>query len=167
VCATHQQLPQLIAEKAFREDLYYRINGLCVTLPPLRQRSNILDLARHLLRQQGGHALSPEAERVLLTHPWPGNLRQLGHVVSCAMALVGDAPAIEPGHFPEDFLEAAGGTVAPPVPGHAPPAQLVTLDQAESVLIERTLHAYHGNVSATTHTLGVSRSTLYNKLKRS
>jgi transcriptional regulator of acetoin/glycerol metabolism len=167
VCATHQQLPQLITGKAFREDLYYRINGLCVTLPPLRQRSNILDLARHLLRQQGPHELSPGAERLLLNHPWPGNLRQLGHVVSCAVALAGDAPVIEPEHFPEDFLAATGGSAAQAASAYALSTGLVTLDEAESVLIERTLRACHGNVSAAARTLGVSRSTLYNKLKRS
>jgi transcriptional regulator of acetoin/glycerol metabolism len=167
VCATHQQLLRLIAEKAFREDLYYRINGLCVTLPPLRQRSNILDLVHHLLRQQGSHVLSPEAERLLLSHAWPGNLRQLSHVVRCAMALAGDARVIEPEHFPEDFLAAAGGSAAQLASGDALPTAPVTLDQAESLLIESTLRACRGNVSAAARTLGVSRSTLYNKLKRS
>jgi transcriptional regulator with PAS, ATPase and Fis domain len=166
VCATHQDLPQLIAEKAFRQDLYYRINGLCVTLPPLRLRVNVLDLARHLLREQSACDLSKAAEQVLLSHPWPGNLRQLSHVIACATALVGDGRTIEPKHFPEDFLASATGAVHA-TPSRSSATSLVTLDQAEAELIERALRACQGNVSAAARALGVSRSTLYNKLKRS
>jgi sigma-54 dependent transcriptional regulator, acetoin dehydrogenase operon transcriptional activator AcoR len=171
VCATHQDLPLLIAEKTFREDLYYRINGLCVTLPPLRRRTNILQLARHQLEQHASDGpvceLSERSAELLLSHLWPGNLRQLSHVIASAVALVGADHLIEPEHFPEDFIAQTPGnasSAAPPVPNAT--SQLVTLDQAEAELIERTLRACHGNVSATARALRVSRSTLYNKLKR-
>ena len=163
-------MPQLIAEKTFREDLYYRINGLCVTLPPLRLRTNILQLARHLLEQQaaGGMAceLDERAAQLLLSHPWPGNLRQLTHVVASAVALVGAGRTIEPAHFPDDFIRQAQGQSSRAATAPNPAPELVTLGQAEAELIERTLRACHGNVSAAARALKVSRSTLYNKLKR-
>jgi transcriptional regulator with PAS, ATPase and Fis domain len=168
VCATHQDLPQLIAAKAFREDLYYRTNGLCVTLPPLRKRTNILELAHHVLAEQApGHDFSEQAVELLLSHPWPGNLRQLSHVVASAAALVGEGHRIEPVHFPEDFLRQAQ-VDAPPGAARADEGsrELVSLDQAEADLIERTIRACNGNVSAAARALRVSRSTLYNKLKR-
>ena len=164
VCATHQDLPQLIAAKTFREDLYYRINGLTVTLPPLRRRSNILDLARHLLHQEATCELSARSVELLLAHPWPGNLRQLSHVITSASALVGTGCLIEPEHFPEDFVAQASADV--PSAAAERTSALVTLDEAESALIERTIRACQGNVSAAARALRVSRSTLYNKLKR-
>jgi sigma-54 dependent transcriptional regulator, acetoin dehydrogenase operon transcriptional activator AcoR len=86
VCATNQDLLELIAKKTFREDLYYRINRLCVALPPLRGRSNILQLANHLLRQQAACEWSQACAQLLLSHPWPGNLRQLSNVVTSAVS---------------------------------------------------------------------------------
>jgi transcriptional regulator of acetoin/glycerol metabolism len=170
ICATHRDLPRLIAEKAFREDLYYRINGLYVTLPPLRKRNNLVELARHLLAQQvmtgPSHKLSQDSVQLLLSHPWPGNLRQLSHVVASAAALIDQGGPIEPEHFPEDFLAQASAVVAStPRVGSAVSA-LVSLDEAEAELIERTIRACQGNVSAAARALKVSRSTLYNKLKR-
>jgi transcriptional regulator of acetoin/glycerol metabolism len=165
ICATHQDLPLLIADRLFREDLYYRINGLRITLPPLRERNNILEVVRYLLEQQGfrGDDLSEGALQLLLGHPWPGNLRQLGHVIASTVALVGDGHRIESEHFPEDFLgQGAVGSSAENRTG----SPFVSLDQAETELIERTLRACNGNVSATARRLGVSRSTLYNKMKR-
>jgi transcriptional regulator of acetoin/glycerol metabolism len=169
ICATHQDLPWLIAEKAFREDLYYRVNGFCVTLPPLRQRGNILELARHLLEQEshGVHQFSERAAQLLLTHPWPGNLRQLSHVITTTVALAGSSGVIEPAHFPEDFVNQAAREAEPPASARECTQRLPSLDQAEAELIERTIRACRGNVSAAARTLGVSRSTLYNRFKRS
>lgn len=166
VCATHQDLPGLIGEKIFREDLFYRVNGLCVILPPLRLRSNILDLAQHFLRRHSAGVFSPQATQLILSHPWQGNLRQLGNVITCAVALAGDGHVIGLEHFPEDFLaRAASPAVCDPVPRN-PAAVPLTLGQAESDLIAQTLLACGGNVSAAARALGVSRSTLYNKRKR-
>ena len=169
ICATHQDLPHLIRNRSFREDLYYRINGLRITLPPLRMRTNILDLVRYLLEQKGlnGNAFSERALQLLLAHPWPGNLRQLNHVIESTVALVGEGDVIEPDHFPEDFI----AQIQSDIPGGSKSDRagglLISLDQAENELIERTLRACNGNVSATARRLGVSRSTLYNKMKRS
>jgi transcriptional regulator of acetoin/glycerol metabolism len=170
ICATHQDLPQLIAEKTFREDLYYRINGLCVTLPPLRSRTNILEVARHLLEQHArtetACELGERSAQLLLSHPWPGNLRQLSHVIASAVALAGAGCLIEPEHFPDDFIGQARSQSSRVATTRDTTSDLVTLDQAEADLIERTIRACHGNVSAAARALKVSRSTLYNKLKR-
>ena len=167
VCATHQDLPRLIAERTFREDLYYRINGLCVTLPPLRNRTNVADMVHYLIDQQGasGYVFSEPALQVLLSHHWPGNLRQLSHVVASAAALVGDQHLIEPVHFPDDFIAQARNGEPGKEPSACVSPPLVSLDRAEAELIERTLRACQGNVSAAARMLGVSRSTLYNKMK--
>jgi sigma-54 dependent transcriptional regulator, acetoin dehydrogenase operon transcriptional activator AcoR len=167
VCATHQELRRLIINKTFREDLYYRINGLCVTLPPLRERSNILELAKHLIEcQQAACELSKSCMQLLCSHPWPGNLRQLSNVVLSAIALAGERSVIEPDHLPQDFMAQETGfdSYAPKSFGGA--SQLPTLDEAENELIERTIRACHGNRSAAARALRISRGTLYNKLKR-
>jgi transcriptional regulator with PAS, ATPase and Fis domain len=148
----------------FREDLYYRINGLSVTLPPLRRRSNILDLAKHLVQQQAASEFSKDCVQLLLSHPWPGNLRQLSNVITSAIALAGDACVIELDHLPEDFVTQARNSDAPTLPSDS--AQLLTLDEAQDELIERTIRACHGNRSAAARALRISRSTLYSKLKR-
>jgi sigma-54 dependent transcriptional regulator, acetoin dehydrogenase operon transcriptional activator AcoR len=166
VCATHQELPRLITERTFREDLYYRINGLRVTLPPLRIRSNILDLAHHLIGQQAACELSESCAELLLSHAWPGNLRQLSNVIISAIALADEGCLIEPKHLPEDFLAQANSAgPRPPGPSSGSP-RLPTLDEVEDELIERTIRACHGNRSAAARTLRISRGTLYNKLKR-
>jgi len=167
VCATHQELPRLIINKTFREDLYYRINGLCVTLPPLRERSNILELAKHLIeQQQAACELSKSCVQLLRSYPWPGNLRQLSNVVLSAIALAGERCVIEPDHLPQDFVAQDTGFDSQTAKSSGGASQLLTLDEAENELIERTIRACHGNRSAAARTLRISRGTLYNKLKR-
>jgi transcriptional regulator of acetoin/glycerol metabolism len=167
VCATHQDLPSLISKRSFREDLYYRINGLCVTLPPLRQRSNILDLAKHLVQQHATCQFSEDCTRLLLSHPWPGNLRQLCNVITSAIALVGEECVIEPHHLPEDFVTQSRSSDTHAAPSSGWGSQPLTLDEAQNVLIERTIRACAGNRSAAARMLGISRSTLYNTRRRS
>ena len=96
LCASNRGLPDLIARGLFRQDLYYRINGLCVTLPPLRERSNVLDIAAFFLARRGrpGHAvsLSEAARKLVLRHSWPGNLRELDHAMTVATAFLDRGP---------------------------------------------------------------------------
>jgi transcriptional regulator of acetoin/glycerol metabolism len=115
VSATHRPLPDLVERGLFREDLYYRLAGLSVGLPPLRDRTNIAELARFYLRQDEGalaRNFSERARRLLLRHPWPGNIRQMDHVVRCALAVAPAERPIEPEDFPEEFLAQAAS--APP-----------------------------------------------------
>jgi transcriptional regulator of acetoin/glycerol metabolism len=89
VSASHEHLPARVREGRFREDLYYRLAGIEVQLPALRDRSDRREVIRDVLALEGGSeaTLSPEAERLLMEHPWPGNIRQLGHVLRTASAL--------------------------------------------------------------------------------
>ena len=94
ISASHQNLPALVREGRFREDLYYRLAGIELLLPPLRERSDRRELMRKMLLAEGGPdaSLLPEAERALLAHAWPGNIRQLRHVLRTATALADGQP---------------------------------------------------------------------------
>ena len=156
----------LVARRLFREDLYYRINGLRVTLPPLRERTNILQLAEYFLsypdRFERGLVLSEAAKEIVLHHPWPGNLRELHHVMMLAAAFSPrHGGIVEKEHLPEDFAT-PNGLVDPP--SSSPPS--VSLDQAATDLIESTVLAHGGNVAAAARALKVSRSTIYSHWRR-
>ena len=101
ISASHSHLPSLVQEGRFREDLYYRLAGIELQLPTLRERSDKRELIRAVLAAEGGPevSLSAEAERLLMEHPWPGNIRQLGHVLRSAVALA-DGHAITREHLP-------------------------------------------------------------------
>ena len=168
ISATNRPLSDLIARGLFREDLYYRLAGLTVSLPPLRDRTNILELAEFYLRQDEGalaRAFSERARRLLLRHPWPGNLRQMNHVVRCALAVAPAERPIEPVDFPEEFL-AQSASVPRLVVGAKGADRPMSLEQATAAFIDRTIDQCGGNLSAAARTLGVSRSTLYNRRKR-
>ena len=167
ICATHCDLPELIAQKLFREDLYYRVNGLCVTLPPLRERANILDLAQYHLQRRGGNGaafeLSEQSRDLLLRHPWPGNLRQLDHVIASAIAVI-DQGGSSSWRLPAEFVaQSLPSSRLHPVRNHPVGPQPTSLDEAQTEIIEKTIQACGGNVSAAARALKVSRSTLYNK----
>jgi transcriptional regulator of acetoin/glycerol metabolism len=112
ISASHQHLPTLVREGRFREDLYYRLAGIELLLPPLRERSDRRELIHSVLATEGGAeaSLSADAERLLLDHRWPGNLRQLRHVMRTATALADGRP-ITREHLPS-LVES--GPVAPP-----------------------------------------------------
>ena len=167
ISATHHNLIELIAKGLFREDLYYRINGLGTTLPPLRERSNILELAQFHLEKEGGiegrFELSEASRDLLVRHPWPGNLRQLGHVIASATAIADRGCLIEPEHFPEEFV---AQNVLRSRSHVSATAQSSLFHEAEMDIIEKTIKECGGNISATARLLKISRSTIYNKWKR-
>lgn len=154
VSATNHSLQDQVRAGLFRQDLYYRIAGLSLTLPPLRERSDRRALIEQLCQQyrepgQPG-VLSHKVLALLLDHPWPGNLRQLASVLQVALALAGRAQ-VAPEHLPDSFfvdLPGACSTVT------APTDDLATL-----------LKAANGNVSQLARQLGVSRTTLYKRLQ--
>ncbi|CAN5921484.1 sigma-54-dependent transcriptional regulator EatR [soil metagenome] len=115
ISASHRQLPALVREGRFREDLYYRLAGIEVQLPALRERSDKRELIRGVLLSEGGAdaSLSADAERLLMEHPWPGNIRQLGHVLRTAAALA-DGQPITREHLPSMtvVLQGNGGRPA-------------------------------------------------------
>nr|WP_198980189.1 sigma-54-dependent Fis family transcriptional regulator [Herbaspirillum sp. ASV7] len=168
VCATNQPLREMAARHAFREDLYYRINGLQVRLPALRERSDLAQLAYKILEQEGGAdapRFDAEVEALLLASRWPGNLRQLANLIRTALAMADGEEAIGLHHLPDDFLEEAGA----PAPLHDVTRELrpasLSIEDNEWATIERALRSHGGNVSAAAKALGVSRNTIYRRLK--
>ncbi|GAP37715.1 sigma-54-dependent Fis family transcriptional regulator [Piscinibacter sakaiensis] len=166
--ASHRALPQLVAEGRFREDLYYRLAGIELILPPLRERSDRAQLIRDLLAHEGApqSAISPAAWDLLMQHPWPGNVRQLRHVLRSGVALA-DGQTLTPEHLP--LLRAlrphlAQAAEAEEAAGDAPalaPAQA----QERQALLDQ-LEALRWNVSQVAKELGVSRNTLYRRMHR-
>jgi len=172
VCATNQPLREMAARHAFREDLYYRINGLQVMLPALRERSDLAGLIDRILEQEGGIAaphFDAQALALLQASRWPGNLRQLSNLIRTALAMADGEAWIGVEHLPDDFLEEAS-----PLPAASMPASTANEDMRDSSLsmhdnewaaIERALRTHDGNVSAAAKALGVSRNTLYRRFK--
>ncbi len=159
ICATNKNLRQMVAHGEFREDLLYRVNTILLHLPPLRERKgDIADMARMFLKRYAGKydrqdmTLSDEAARQMENMPWPGNIRELQHAMERAVIV-------------------ADGSVVDSVPyeGYELPADSQehrSLDGMERQMIERTIAECHGNLSRVALQLGISRQTLYNKIKR-
>lgn len=160
--ATNQKLKDKVAAGEFRSDLYYRINGLTVQLPALRQRQDMSRLIQMILQiEQAPQAtLSDEVLAVFAAHPWPGNVRQLHNVLRTAVALA-DGGVIERQHLTHDFLdemavEAERETLLQPV---------LTLKAQSDEAIRVAMQQQAGNISAVARQLGMSRNTLYRRLK--
>ncbi|NIC40919.1 sigma-54-dependent Fis family transcriptional regulator [Aquabacterium sp. A08] len=109
ICATNRNLKELIARGQFREDLYYRLNGLVVRLPALRNRTDFEVVARKILAslcERGNQIdIAPEVMALFKRYPWPGNFRQLHNLMRTAVAMVGCEGRIEVSHLPDDFLD--------------------------------------------------------------
>ena len=168
ICATHRRLFEAVQAGHFREDLYYRINGLTVTLPPLRDRSDILVLAQSMLDSIGKGRrlhLSAEVSAFFETYAWPGNLRQLHNALRVAVALLDeDADEICMACLPEELLDSdAGSKAAAPAGGALRAAG--NLRALTHSAIEQALACNGGNISATARVLGISRNTLYRRLE--
>jgi transcriptional regulator of acetoin/glycerol metabolism len=170
VCATNRNLRDLIAKGMFREDLYYRLNGLVIKLPPLRERTDFEKLVRKILAIEsngGGYTVSPETMALFRRYHWPGNIRQVANLLRTAIVMAGDDHEIRREHLSDDFLEelalAPENEAAPQA--MEMPAAGSTLDDVEVSLIRKTLDAHGGNVSAAARILGISRNTIYRKLQ--
>ncbi|MGO4479911.1 sigma-54-dependent Fis family transcriptional regulator [Massilia sp. 2TAF26] len=170
VCATNHELRKRIAAGLFREDLYYRLNGLVVKLPPLRERGDLDALVATMLA--GGtrrRRVAGEVLHLFRRHAWPGNLRQLASLLRTAALMAGGEDEIGLHHLPDDFLDEAAearAAVNAPAPAPARTGAASRLDELELSAILRTLDAHGGNVSAAARALGISRNTIYRKLPR-
>ena len=161
IAATHCNLEALVREGRFRDDLYYRLNGAHLVLPPLRERTDLGWLIdRMLANPRDGDevaplALSPDARARLLAHRWPGNLRELHNVIEYARSLCSQG-VVELDDLPDHL----GGAPAPqPLAAPAAPA-------SEAAQLLQQLGATHWNVAETARRMGLSRMTLYRRMQR-
>ena len=195
ISASHQHLPTLVHEHRFREDLYYRLAGIELLIPSLRERSDKSELVRDILAAEGGGAgavLSLEAERALMEYPWPGNVRQLRHVLRTALALadgqpitrahltalpLSPVPCAEPGPAPVLSLAASTAVHLDTDTADAAATRALTGDEAvsgklkplqahERVMLLQLIAQHRWNVSNVAKALGISRNTLYRKLHK-
>lgn len=162
LCATNCNLHEMVADGNFREDLLYRINTIQIEIPSLRERDNdVLILADFFLEKfaqkygKGTLRISAQAKEKLELYAWPGNVRELQHTIERAVILSEDTLL-----KPSDFL------LAPPPKGTSL-LQVKTLREMEEQMIANSICKHKGNYTAVANELGVSRQTLYNKIKKS
>jgi two-component system response regulator PilR (NtrC family) len=174
VAATNTDLRKLVREGQFREDLYYRLNVIPITLPPLRERrEDIPLLARHFVQKScrnnnlPSRTLTQDTVRVLMNYSWPGNIRQLENAIEHAVALTGAEKEIAPRSLPEDIIQPASSMLLPTV---AIPDEGISftsvVSQLERELILRCLQKTGGNKRQAARLLQLSRTTLIDKLHR-
>ncbi len=162
ISATNLPLQEMIQQKTFREDLYYRLNAIQVEIPPLRERKeDIPVLSEFFLEkysayyQKTGLRMDEGALASLKQHDWPGNIRELEHTIEKAVILSGKN-RIQTGHlFPVSTLAKS------PLPSNS-----LNLEENEKLIIDRALREERGNVSAAAKKLGINRSTLYQKMNK-
>lgn len=169
ITATNTSLQEEVAKQHFREDLYYRINVVSFTIPPLRDRlSDIEPLANHFIRKfnQNHHreikGISKSALQVCLQYPWPGNIRELENVIERAVIL-SPGEFIVPESLPANIRESTPATSSEAVK-HLTLEELMA--RAEKQVILETLESFSWNRQLSARTLGISRTTLFNKMRR-
>ncbi|MDU0460388.1 MAG: sigma-54-dependent Fis family transcriptional regulator [Geobacteraceae bacterium] len=172
ICATNRRVRDSVAAGSFREDLYYRLNGLLLTLPSLREREDRLLLAGKILESLDGDGrhitIHPQVLRIFEQHPWPGNIRQMHNVLRTAVALLGDRNEITDDDLSEDFLEQVGtmaGLAQSLRPDGAGNAGNTLMAEMEARLISSTLDLTGGNIAEAARKMGIGRNTLYRKLR--
>ncbi len=184
ICATCRDLPRMVEEGAYRQDLFYRIAGACLSLPPVRERSDVRALVLHVLADlaardeaagAGDPRIAPEALDWMARQSWPGNVRQIKTALQYGLTLA-DGGEIRPEHLPTLFSTfstrspEAPRQDAPPVSAASaavpePPAPQ-TLAAIELELVRRTVAEADGNLALAARRLGIARSTLYRSLRR-
>jgi DNA-binding NtrC family response regulator len=177
IAASNKDLPTLVAEKKFREDLFYRLNVFCLTLPPLRERKetipNLIKLFIHKnndLLDKNVTKVSPAAEAILANYEYPGNVRELENIIEHAMVL-SETNEISDKDLPE-FMFTSHLLLAAPLGApvdeclkNITPDSVITLANMEQKYIGKVLEAHGSNYSETARKLGISRSTLWRKIR--
>lgn len=161
ICATNKDIDKLVEQGAFREDLLYRINTIHLSLPALRERtSDIIPMARIFLARYANKygkpqisGFTPDVCKDMMSYPWNGNIRELQHSIERAVILC-DGDRID------------GTSLSLKRAKAKQPHQATTLEQMESEMIEEAIKRHQGNMSAVAEQLGISRPTLYAKIKK-
>jgi sigma-54 dependent transcriptional regulator, acetoin dehydrogenase operon transcriptional activator AcoR len=173
LAASHHNLREMIARGAFREDLYYRLNGITLELPALAQRA---DRERVIHRVLGAEttdgrpaAIEMDALERLVAYPWPGNIRELRNVIRTALAIC-EGGVVRQIDLPREIREHGAASPAIPAPAAVAPADASApanpLQAAERATLVSMIENCRGNMTRTAELLGMSRTTLYRKLKR-
>lgn len=161
IAATHKDLWQEVQAGRFRADLYYRLQGITIVLPPLRERKDGLELANYLLESIAKELgvkqliLSPDAKKLIKEYSWPGNVRELIAALRHAAFMCEDE-RIDVCHFPQNILKSYSNHQG--IAYHS-------LEEAEQNIILSTLKRTEGNITQAARLLGISRNTLYRKIK--
>jgi len=166
VSATNRDLEMAVKTGTFREDLYYRLNVVCINVPPLRDRKEDIPLLlNHFLKKfsiENGKAVagfSGDAMEILIAYPWPGNVRELENVVEHAV-VVCKGDEIMPGNLPDNVKREIRTSEDEPAPVPK------SLEESERIHIVKILEENEWNISRTAKDLGIDRVTLYNKIKK-
>ncbi len=171
ISATHRNLQEMVKRGEFREDLFYRLQGIRLALPPLRDRSDRRQIIQHALAEEAGAGgsvtIDARAVAMLDQYPWPGNIRQLRNVLRTALALC-DGNVITVRDLPEEIQRWAeqGRAVAEPASAQSLEGSLNSLESAERDALVQELERHRWNISSLAQQLKTSRNTIYRKMKR-
>lgn len=166
ICATHQNLQAMVATGRFRDDLYYRLNGMTIELPPLAQRADKEQVIRDFLTMESGYApvsIEVDAFAALLAHSWPGNMRELRNVIRTALAICDDG-VIRLRDLPSEVTAPYSATGEGE--GAAVAAKANPIAAAERQVILQALQEHGGNVSRAASALQIGRNTFYRRCRR-
>jgi DNA-binding NtrC family response regulator len=166
ISATNRKLEEMVAEKHFREDLYFRIKGITILLPPLRERREDIPLLIHYFVQHAAekyskpiNGIDPDAQQILMSYSWPGNVRQLRNAID-TMVVLSNSDRLTVQSLPPDIRPAGSETV-----GGLDNVAGIRLEQLEKEAIDKTLKMVHGNREQAAKLLGIGERTLYRKIK--
>src|SRR5579862_3057132 len=181
IAASHRNLREMIANGTFREDLYYRLNGITLELPALRDRADKERVIHHALAAETGNgrpaAIEMDALQRLVVYPWPGNVRELRNVIRTALAIC-EGGVVRGIDLPREIREADPANTGEPgavasvpqgnraSPGETCVAPVNPLRAAERAALVRVIAECHGNMTRVAAQLGMSRNTLYRRMKR-
>jgi two-component system response regulator HydG len=166
ISATNRTLDEMVAAKQFREDLFFRIKGVTIFIPPLRERRDDIPLLIYYFLQQTAkkhgriiESITPEAQQLLMSYSWPGNVRQLRNVID-NMVVLSSSAQLGLETLPPEIRPAAGAG-----PGGMNNLVGISIEQAERELIRNTLKMVEGNREKAAKILGIGERTLYRKIK--
>jgi sigma-54 dependent transcriptional regulator, acetoin dehydrogenase operon transcriptional activator AcoR len=175
IAASHRNLREMIANGTFREDLYYRLNGITLELPALRDRADKERVIHHALAAETGNgrpaAIEMDALQRLVAYPWPGNVRELRNVIRTALAIC-EGGVVRGIDLPREIRETDSNSAMPVMVSGAlgasaePTAPVNPLRAAERAALVRVIAECHGNMTRVAAQLGMSRNTLYRRMKR-
>jgi two-component system response regulator HydG len=166
ISATNRNLEEMVAERQFREDLYFRIEGIKILLPPLRERREDVPLLVHYFMQHAAEkyhkqidGIDPDAQQILMNYSWPGNVRQLKNAID-TMVVLSNSTQLTVASLPPDIRPAGTETA-----GTLDNVAGMRLEQLEKEAIDKTLKMVHGNREQAAKLLGIGERTLYRKIK--